>query len=91
MGRRGESPGEDLVPRLDARPAHLPLRSPGPLLAMLRHSAELLSNKEAYLARGAAGRLHGYAVAQGLLLGQLGLRDAAAVAAAGGAALVSAR
>ncbi|GIL77212.1 hypothetical protein Vretimale_3109 [Volvox reticuliferus] len=59
------------------RDQHVTLR-PGTLMAMLRHAASLLHDKVAYQSARSMNRLHGYAVPEGLLLGPLGLRNAAA-------------
>ncbi|GLI59494.1 hypothetical protein VaNZ11_001327, partial [Volvox africanus] len=63
---------EELV----VRDQHVTLR-PATLMSMLRHAASLLSDKGAYQSARAANRLHGYAVPEGLLLGPLGLKNAA--------------
>ncbi|GLC56550.1 hypothetical protein PLESTB_001119400 [Pleodorina starrii] len=76
------SPEELLV-----RDQHLTLR-PGPLLAMLRHAAALLGDKAAYGAARDGGKLHGYAVAEGLLLGPAGLTQAALPALKNGPELI---
>ncbi|KAG2493463.1 hypothetical protein HYH03_008280 [Edaphochlamys debaryana] len=54
---------------------------PGPLLDFIRHAAALLVDKAAYQAARNDRRVHGYAVAQGVLLAEAGVKDAGAAAA----------
>ncbi len=66
-----------------SRDQHVTLR-PAPLMTMLRHVASLLRNHDAWRQADAGGRLHGYAVPEGLVLGPLCVRDMPAHLANGG-------
>eukprot|EP00198_Chlamydomonas_reinhardtii_P006225 XP_001695561.1 predicted protein [Chlamydomonas reinhardtii] len=64
--------------QLLARDQHVTLRT-APLLEMIKHAAALLPDKSAYQQARNAGRTHGYAVKEGLLLAPGGQTDVAAL------------
>ncbi|PNW84587.1 hypothetical protein CHLRE_03g150200v5 [Chlamydomonas reinhardtii] len=70
--------------QLLARDQHVTLRT-APLLEMIKHAAALLPDKSAYQQARNAGRTHGYAVKEGLLLAPGGQTDVAALVAGAGA------
>ena len=64
---------------------HTHLYRTAPLLEMIKHAAALLPDKSAYQQARNAGRTHGYAVKEGLLLAPGGQTDVAALVAGAGA------